>query len=390
VAAKKADAGVPATVTKVLTKDVPLEIQVIGNVEASSTITVKAQVSGELLNVHFQEGDYVKSGDLLFTIDRRLLDAQLGQAQGNLARARAAQGQAQANLGRDQANLNYLNATAKRYEELFKEGIFSKEQGELARSNAEAAAQSINADQAAIASAVADIASTQAAIDNLKVQLTFTEIRSPINGRTGTVLVKQGNLVVANQTELVTINQVEPIFVTYSIPEAQLREVKKYREEKPLAVVVRPQDNDEVVETGSLKFIDNAVDMTTGTIKLKGLFQNAARRLWPGEFVRVTMRLTTRVGATVVPNQVVQTGQDGTYAFVVKPDNSVEARKVATGPRFGEDLVIESGLQPGETVVLEGQLRLAPGLKIAPREPRSPKGATAAAAPVQSGAKAGQ
>ncbi|MGI8989114.1 MAG: efflux RND transporter periplasmic adaptor subunit [Bryobacteraceae bacterium] len=366
----------PVSVAKVVTKDVPVDIQVIGNVEAYSSISVKAQVGGELTQVHFHEGDYVKKNDLLFTIDPRTYQAQLQQAQANLARDRALLQQAEANLARDRAQLKYASAQAGRYQNLQTEGVVSKDQTEQIRSNADAVTQAVNADLAAIESARAQIGSSEAQIENSKVMLGYTTIRSPIGGRTGNLTIKQGNVVAANGAELMVINEVQPIYVTFSVPEAQLRDVKKYMERGKLAVVATPQDDPSDKETGVLTFIDNNVDTTTGTIKLKGTFPNSDRKLWPGEFVRVLLRLTTQPNAIVVPNQAVQTGQEGNYVFVVKGDRTVESRPITTGARIDQDTVIESGVSPGETVVTEGQLRLAPGMKVQVRPPagRSQKG----------------
>ena len=361
---------VPVTVALASQKDVPVEVQVIGNVEAYTTISVKAQVGGQLTNVSFHEGDNVKTGALLFTIDQRPFTAALDQATANLAQNQAALGQAQANLARDTAQNKYTEANAARYAELFQAGVVSKDQSEQLRASADASGQALAADKAAIASAQAAIGASQAAIDNARVQLGYTGIRSPIDGRTGNLSVKQGNVVMANSQELVTINQVEPIYVTFSVPEAQLTAIKRYMAQQKLAVRAGPQDAPEDQETGSLTFIDNAVDMTTGTIKLKGTFSNSDRKLWPGQFVRVTLRLTTQANAIVVPNQAVQTGQNGSYVYVVKQDRTVEMRPVTTGARVDQDMVVDQGLQLGETVVTEGQLRLAPGSRVVVRDGR--------------------
>ena len=361
---------VPVTVAVASQKDVPVEVQVIGNVEAYSTISVKAQVGGQLTVVSFKEGDYVKTGDLLFTIDQRPLEAALSLATANLARDEASLGQAQANLSRDTAQNKYTEANAARYAELFQSGVVSKDQSEQLRASADASGQALAADKAAIASAQAAIGASKAAIDNARVQLGYTSIRSPIDGRTGNLSVKQGNVVMANSQELVTINQVEPIYVTFSVPEAQLTAIKRYMGQQKLPVRAGPQDSPEDQETGTLTFIDNAVDMTTGTIKLKGTFTNSDRKLWPGQFVRVTLRLTTQPNAIVVPNQAVQTGQNGSYVYVVKQDRTVEMRPVTTGARVDQDMVVDQGLQLGETVVTEGQLRLAPGSRVVVRDGR--------------------
>jgi multidrug efflux system membrane fusion protein len=355
----------PVTVAVATTKDVPVEIQVIGNVEAYSTISVKAQVTGQLTLSSFNEGDYVKKDDLLFTIDRRPLEAALNQAIANEAHDEASSAQAQATRARDSAQAKYADSQAAAYEQLFRDKVVSRDQTDQLRANAEAARQLVAADQAAIESAKAAIGSSKAAVENARIQLSYTEIRSPINGRTGSVAVKQGNIVMANSMEMCTINQIEPAYVTFAVPEAQLPAIKQYMTERKLAVRARPQDDSNTgEENGTLTFVDNAVDMTTGTIKLKGTFANQDRKLWPGQFVRVTLRLTTTPNAVTVPNEAVMTGQSGSYVYVVKPDRSVENRAVTTGARVNQDMVIEKGLDAGETVVKEGQLRLAPGSKV--------------------------
>jgi membrane fusion protein, multidrug efflux system len=369
---KKGGGGdVPVTVAKVTEKDVPVEIQVIGNVEAYNTISVKAQVTGQLTQVHFKEGDYVKKGDLLFNIDPRPLQAALSQAKANLSRDQATLGQSQANLARDEAQARYALAQSGRYTELFQNGIISKDQSEQLKANAEAAAQAVMADRATIESTKAAIESSQAAVENAVVQLSYCEIFSPVDGRTGNLTVKQGNVVSANTVELITINQIEPIYVTFSVPESQLPAIKRYMANGTLPVRSRPQDDDTGGdETGGLTFVDNTVDVTTGTIKLKGTFPNTAHKLWPGQFVRVTLRLTTQANAIVVPNEAVQTGQNGSFIYVVKQDRTVESRPVTTGARVDQDMVIQTGLEPGETVVTEGQLRLAPGSRVVVRDGR--------------------
>jgi len=369
---------VPVLVATVSQKDVPINIDVIGNVEAYSTITVKAQVGGELTKVSFQEGDYVKKGDLLFSIDPRSYQAQVtqaqaqySQAQANLARDTAALGQAEANLARDNANEKYSRNEATRYEKLLEQGVVSREQADQMRSNADALAQTMVADKAAIESAKAQIMASKAAvenaaaaIENAKLLLEYTAIRSPIDGRTGNIAVKQGNVISANTTDLMTITEVRPIYVTFSVPEAQLSDIKKYMAQGQLHVNATPQEDGASQESGVLTFVDNTVDATTGTIKLKGTFENDDNKLWPGQFVRVSLRLTTRPNAVVVPNQAVQTGQDGQFVYVVKQDQTVEMRPVVTSTRVDQELVIDRGLEPGETVVTEGQLRLTPNSRV--------------------------
>src|SRR5437867_2944056 len=245
---KKGGGDVPVTVVKVGSRDVPINLQVIGNVEAYSIIAVKAQVGGLVTKVSFQEGDYVKSGDLLFTVDPRPLKAQVDQQMATLAKNKAQLRQAEANLARDIAQEQYAQAQANRYAKLMQEGVISKEQSEQTRTNADAIAQAVSADKAAIESAKAEIVATQATVENYRVQLGYTEIRSPIDGRTGNLMVKQGNVVNANTVDLMTINQVQPIYVTFAIPESQLRDVKKYMAAGKLPVTVAPQDDEAATE----------------------------------------------------------------------------------------------------------------------------------------------
>ena len=362
---------VPVLVAKVTQRDVPIEIQVIGNVEAYSTITIKAQVGGQLNKVYFNEGDLVKKDQRLFSIDSRPYLAQISQIEANIERDKAALKQAQANLERDTAQHKYMEDQAVRYKKLFDEGVMSKEQADQFRSNADSMAQSLSADRAAIDSSRAQINADQAMLENAKVMLSYTEIRSPIDGKTGNLMVKQGNVVPANTTDLIAINEIQPIYVTFSVPEANLSDIKRYMGNGRLPVTATTQDAEPVKEIGALTFVDNNVDATTGTIKLKGTFTNPNRKLWPGQFVHVSLRLTTQQNAMVVPNQAVQTGQDGTYVYVVN-GGKAEFRPVKTGPRVDQELVIASGLQPGETVVTEGQLRLAPGSLVQLRDGAGP------------------
>jgi len=362
--------AVPVTVTRAAVQDVPLEIQAIGNVEAYATVSVKAQITGPILQVHFGEGDFVKRGDLLFTIDPAPFEAQLSQAEATLARDEAMSSQAEANRRRDAAQAKFQLDQAARYQALLTRGIIGRDQAEQIQASADALSQTVRADEAAIKSSEAAVAASRAAVVNTRIQLGYTEIRSPLDGRTGNLTLKAGNVVSANTIELISINQVQPIYVTFAVPEAHLPRVKQFMAEGKLPVTAIPQDSSAQPETGVLTFIDNNVDMTTGTIKLKGTFGNAGRKLWPGQFARVTLKLTTQRGAVVVPSQAVQIGQDGAFVYVVKADQTVEARPVEAGTRFDQGTVIQSGLAAGDTVVTEGQLRLAPGMKIRLREGR--------------------
>ena len=365
---------VPVEVADAVLKSVPVDITVVGNVEAYSVVTVRAQTGGMLNEVRFGEGDYVKKGDLLFVIDPKPLEGQMNSAKANVQKSTALLKQAQAQLARDTASANYARDQAERYQKGVTEGVFAKEQGEQLKSAAAALMQVLEADRASISSAEAQIAADQSAINNLNIQIGYTTVEAQLEGRTGNILQKAGNIVTANTTDLATIYQVEPIYVTFAVPEARLGDIKRYSEANKLAVTARAQDGSGGVETGQLTFIDNTVDTSTGTIKLKGTFPNKQHKLWPGQFVNVGLRLTTRNNAVVVPNQAVQTGQDGTYVYVVGEDRAVSVRPVKTGPRIDQDMVIDDGLKGGETVVTEGQLRLQPGSKVQVRGQQTGEG----------------
>jgi multidrug efflux system membrane fusion protein len=266
---------------------------------------------------------------------------------------------------------------AERNSALVERGIVSKDVAEQARAGSEASAATVAADEAAVQSARAQLGAQAAAVANAKVALSYTVIRSPVNGRTGNLMVKAGNLVTANSSELMTIAQVEPVFVTFAVPALHLPAIKRNMKNHDLQVMATTQDAEGETGVGTLAFIDNNVDASTDTVKLKASFANAERALWPGQFVRVTLRLATLAGATVVPSQAVQTGQDGQFVFVVTPEAIVEQRPVTTGERLEQDVVIQSGLQPGETVVTEGQLRLEPGSRVQLGEGRGGPGGAA-------------
>ena len=344
--------------SKVIKKDVPIDIQAVGTVEASLTVTMKSQVSGELMRVLFREGDFVKKGDELFKIDSRTYEAQLNQAQANLATGEATLAQTEANMARDLAQQKYAQAEAARSASLFEKHLVSKEQAEQSAAGAEAAAATVRADQAAIQSARATMEATKATIASARVMLSYTSIRSPLDGRTGNLNIEQGNIVNPS-TDLTTINHVEPIYVAFSIPQNQLSSVKKGQ-----TVTISAQDSASSPENGNLFFIDNAVDTTTGTILVKATFSNRNRKLWPGQFVRVVLRLGTKPGALMIPGQAIQTGQEGPFVFVVKPDQTVESRPVIAGMNVNGQVVIEKGLELGEMVVTEGQIRLTAGSRV--------------------------
>jgi membrane fusion protein, multidrug efflux system len=350
--------AIPVSVAKAAKRDIPIDIQAVANVEAYSTVSVKSQVSGELTQVFFREGESVKKGQDLFAIDARTYEAQLNQAKANLAKDESSLVQIEANLARDLAQQKYAQSEATRYSSLLEKHLVSKEQSEQMNANLDAVSAAVRADQAAIQSARAGIDAAKAAVVNAQVLLGYTRIQSPIDGRTGDIEVQQGNVISPN-TVLTTINQITPIYVAFSIPESQLHAAKIGQ-----SVIAVPRDKSLQPENGKLFFIDNAVDAATGTIRIKAFFQNPGHKLWPGEFVQARLRLDTKPNALLIPSQAVQAGQDGSFVFVVKDDRTVESRRVVAGLRVDQDIVIESGLQEGEVVVTEGQLRLAAGSHV--------------------------
>lgn len=338
--AGKGPASVPVSITAVSQETVPFKLRAIGNVEALSTVSVKARVDGQIVEVDFKEGDEVRKGSVLFRIDPRPYEATLRQAE--------------ANHLRDTAQRDQARSQEKRYQELLQKNFVSKEAYAQIRSNADAA------------EAVAQ--SSKAAIDNAKLNLEYCTIRSPIDGYTGKIQIQMGNLVKANDTSpLVVLNQVHPIYVSFAVPEQNLAMLRSYMAKGPLAVEAGPPNSTKdtkVAASGTLIFVDNAVDVTTGTIKLRARFVNNDNALWPGQFVNVSLKLYDQMDAVIVPAQAVQTGPDGQFVFVVKPDMTTEVRKVIVERAEGDKLIIAKGLQNGEQVVTRGQLRLAPGVKV--------------------------
>ncbi|MGB8524016.1 MAG: efflux RND transporter periplasmic adaptor subunit [Candidatus Acidiferrales bacterium] len=335
-AANGPDLAVPVSVAKAVKKTVPIELSAISTGAAYSTVQIKGQVNAVLKEVHFMQGDFVKKGDLLFTLDARPFQASLAQAQ--------------ANLDRDKAQADLTTVQAERYKKLYDQGIAPKEQYDQMLANAAAQQGSVHADEAAVESA--------------KLQLQYCAIYSPVDGRTGALQVSAGNLVKENDVPvLVVINQIAPLFEDFSVPEQYLGLIKKYMAGGQLRIEATPY-GDTAPEAGYLSFVDNTVDNTTGTIKLKGTFANTDHRLWPGQFSTVALRLSEEENATVVPTQAVQTGQTGDFVFVINSDQRAESRPVKVARTLGAESVIAKGIEPGETVVTDGQLRLIPGVKV--------------------------
>lgn len=338
--------AVPVTVASVIQKDMPLEISVIGTVEAYSTVAVRAQITGELTSVNFQQGDDVEAGQVLFTLDRRPLEASLHQAE--------------ANLERDSAQADHAKVSAQRTQDLAERGLVPRDQVDQTIASATALAATVAADRAAV--------------ENANVQLQYATIRAPISGRTGALMVDAGNLVRANdQAPLAIINQVTPTYVSFAIPEALLPDFKRYMAKRSLRVEATPPNDEEPAAAGLITFVDNTVDQTTGTIKIKGTFPNLDRRLWPGQFVNAVVTLASDPGAIVVPSTAVQTGPQGQYVFVVTKDRTVDMRTVTIARTAGTETVIKEGVKAGETVVTDGQLRLLPGSRINVKEAAAPE-----------------
>ena len=355
----------PVSVAIAAQESLPVDVRAIGMVEPFETVQVKSQIPGELMKIHFTEGGNVNQGDLLFEIDSRPYRDALRQAEAALNKDQAQLRQSEANLARDNAQSKFTEADAARNQELSKLGVVARSQYDQVRANSNALLESIRADQAAIESARAAIESDRSAVDRAKLDLTYCEIRSPISGRAGNLLVHAGNYVKANgDTTLVVINRLRPVFVTFGVPEERLAAIRQGNSVRKLAVQVTPQDAAGKVAQGVLTVIDNTVDTATGTIKLKANIPNEASLLWPGQFVNVSLRLDTLHNATTVPAEAVQPGAQGQFVYVVKPDQTVESRVVTVGATVGRKAVVEKGVAPGETVVTDGQLRLFPGARI--------------------------
>ncbi len=334
----KSDSEIPVTVVAATRQDVPMTIQAIGNVEPLASVAVKARVDGQIVAVNFQEGREVRKGAILFRLDPRPFDAALKQAEANVLRDAAA---------RDQAR-----SQERRYKDLLDKNFVSKEAYAQIATNAQTAEATAKASQAALESA--------------RVNLDYCTIASPIDGFVGKVLLQIGNMVKANDVNsLVVINQVRPIYVSFSVPEQQLGEVRQLQQAGPLEVAVSTSDNRHTpLATGRLAFIDNAVDASTGTIKLRATFENRDLALWPGQFVTADLKLYEQKDAIVLPAEAVQTGPQGEYVFVMKPDSTAEVRPIEIARADGDKVVIGRGVAAGEKVVTRGQLRITPGAKL--------------------------
>jgi multidrug efflux system membrane fusion protein len=325
----------PVEVSQATTRTIPVVLEAVGTVEAYATVLVRSQVNGEITAVNFREGQDVAAGQPLFTLDRRAIDAAIRKAEANLVRLTAVQKNAQSN--------------ADRYAQLVKDGIVTQEQYDAFRTQADSGA--------------ADVVAAKAELDNLRVQLSYLVIKAPMAGRTGNLAVDRGNVVKSNDTTMVTINQVKPIYVTFAVPERELSRIRQQMGLGMLRLEARLAGETGQGEIGEVSFLDNTVDPVTATIKLKGTFANGKNRLWPGQFATVRLTLTTLNDAVVVPTQAVQTGQQGQYVFVVVGDTA-ELRPVKASLSYEGVTVIEQGVKPGEVVIIDGQMRVVPSGKV--------------------------
>src|ERR1700680_3319555 len=335
-AAPQPRAAIPVVVGTVKLKAMPVQVVLVGHVEPFSTVSIEAQVPGQLLDVHFKEGDFVRKGQLLITLDKRPYEAALAQAKPALAR--------------DKATAVNNRLQAQRYSKLLEEGIAPASQVESFTSAADASDAVLNADEASIKTA--------------QLNLEYCTIYSPIDGRTGALMLKPGNLVKVADVPIVVINQVNPIFVNFGVPQQFWPDIKKSMTQGNLhARATIPKDT-ESVEEGTVQFVDNAVDSTTGNIHLRAAFSNSQNRLWPGLYVNMVLTLSQQAGATVIPAQAIMLGDKGSFVYVVGPDKKVEPRTVVPVRTIQGETVVEKGLQPGDIIVTDGQARLEPHAKV--------------------------
>jgi multidrug efflux system membrane fusion protein len=336
--------AVAVTAAAAVQKTVPIQLTAIGTVESCASVSIKSRISGQLVQVHFKEGQDVSQGDLLFTIDPRPYEVALKEAQARLAK--------------DRVLTEKAEIDARRYADLAGKDFVSKDKSEQFRANAAALKATVEGDKAAV--------------ENARLQLSYCYIHAPFSGRTGSLLVDEGSQIKANDDRgLVEITQIAPIYVSFSVPQQDLGRIQRHMNQAVLPVAAFLPGDQVHPEQGSLTFLDNRVSSETGTIGLKATFANSDRRLWPGQFVDVVLTLTTRPDAIVLPSEAIQTGQQGLFVFVVRPDMTVESRPVAVAMTLGSETVIDSGVLPGEQVVTDGQFRLVPGSHVQIRKAES-------------------
>ena len=380
----------PVTVTEAVTQDVPTYLDAIGKTVAREVVSIQPQVSGRITKIHFVDGANVKKGDMLFTIDTRPFEANLRQAQANVSRDVALKKQAEANLAKDVAQAKWGEVEVKRYGILVQAGVVAREQYEQLRANADSLNAAVDADRAAVHSADEAIKVDTAAVDSTKVQLSYCFIRSPIDGRAGQRLVDLGNVVnpggstgssassgsssngpSGNGNSLLVIERLDPIYADFTISQDKLGDVQQQMRAGRLRTEVRLPDSADDPVIGQLTFLNNAVENATGTVNLRATISNTGHRFWPGRFVNIRLVLNTIHGAVLVPANAPQMSGKGSYVYIVKQDSTVEQRQVSLGQRQGDLIVVDSGVQPGERVVTNGQLGVTPGGKVRIDQPRA-------------------
>ncbi len=349
---QKTAGPVPVLAAKAVTTNMPVRISAIGNVAPFTRVSVRSQVTGQLQKTHFKEGEEVRQGDLLFTIDPRPLQAALSQARASLAR--------------DTAQAENARIQFTREEKLLAQKVASQEEYDSAKASYEALVGTVAADQAVVSNAV--------------LNLEYTQIRAPVDAVAGAQQVYPGNIVKSPDDEMVVLNQIHPVQVSFAVPEYHLAEIKRQSGDHSIPVTATFTGLTGAAPTGELTFVDNAVNQQTGTIQLKATFSNEDDRLWPGQFVQVELTVSEITNAIVVPSQAVQTGQNGEYVFTVKPDQSAEMRPVKVGENSEGLTMIASGLKAGEIVVTDGQLRIVPNAKVVVKTSLATAGGTNAAA----------
>jgi multidrug efflux system membrane fusion protein len=366
VKANVAAERVPVRASVAVSQDVPLEVSAVGNVEAKDSVQVKSRIAGQITRVAFGEGESVSKGQLLFTIDPDTLERQMTEQRAELERDAAMEQQARALVTRDTASQKQSESEANVALELAKDGILAKQRADQLVTASETARAALKSDQAAVDAAVGTIKADRARLAQTQLQLQFTNVVAPMAGRAGAVMVKAGNMVRDNDTTLVTLLQLAPIHVSFGVPEQVLPTIQRLNAGGHL--VVEASNGDGPVLEGHLDFIDNTVDATTGTIRLKADFSNTNGALWPGEFVHVRLRLSVEHGRTVVPESAIQDGLDGKYVWLVKSGTATMAPVTVLRtyqPENGiEQAIVGSGIRPGDTVVIEGQLRLTSGAQV--------------------------
>jgi membrane fusion protein, multidrug efflux system len=358
--------GVPVRAMLAVSRDVPLEVSAVGNVEATDSVALKSRVAGQINRVAFEEGQNVSKGQLLFTIDPNTLQRQAAEQQAEVERDAAMEQQARAVVARDTASQKQSQSEADVARQLGTLGVLSGQRVDQLVTTSDTARAALRSNQAAVEAAVGTTKADRARLSQTQLQLSFTNVVAPIAGRAGAVMVKAGNMVRENDTTLVTLLQLNPIHVTFGVPEQILPEVQRLNAAGQLTV--EASNGDGSAFEGRLVFIDNTMDPTTGTIRLKAAFSNTNGALWPGQFVNVRLRLQMEKGRTLIPETAVQNGLDGRYVWMVRsgiatitPVTVLRTYRPENGP---EQAVLGSGISPGDTVVTEGQLRLTPGAKV--------------------------